>query len=244
MSKKPQLSVVIPCYNEGINVRLILKRFREVKGDVNLELILVDNGSTDDTADILAEELAKAENSFARTVLVRQNIGYGNGILFGLQHAKGNILSYTHADMQCDPNDVMRAYKIISQKIHKDKFLIKGRRKTRKVIPQLLTGSFQLIASTLFWERYFEVNAQPKVFHHSFLSYLKQAPLDFNLDFFIVYKAKRLKLKTINIPVEFPERQYGESKWAFSHLSKLKTINNYIKYMINLRFRGEKRAKQ
>ena len=66
----PRVSIVLPCYNEARNIPLVLSRFREVKGDHDFELILVNNGSVDDSAAVLRGELAKPEITFARTVLV------------------------------------------------------------------------------------------------------------------------------------------------------------------------------
>lgn len=237
-----KLSIVVPCYNEDENIPLILKRFADVIGDIEAELILVNNGSTDHSQEIIEKELQKPEYSFARTVLVPKNIGYGNGITIGLKHCRADIVAYTHADLQCDPLDVIRAYGIISKKEKPESCLIKGWRKQRKIIPQLLTTCFQLVATGLFLRNFPEINAQPKVFHRKFLDKLKYPPLDFNLDFYIFYKAKKEKLEIIGIPVDFSDRKYGESKWAFSHLSKLKTINNFLRYLLKLRFLGEEKA--
>ncbi len=238
----PQLSIIVPCYNENENIPLILKRFAEVIGDIKAELILVNNGSTDRSSEIIEKELQKPEYSFAKTVLVPKNIGYGNGIFFGLKHCRAEIVAYSHADLQCDPFDVIRGYKIISKKEKPENYLIKGKRRERKIVPQLLTSCFQVIATILFFRNFHEINAQPKVFHQELLKKLKHPPLDFNFDFYVLYKAKKEKLKIISLPVEFHPRKYGESKWDFGHLSKLKTINNFLRYMIKLRFLGEEKA--
>ena len=168
----PRLSIVVPCYNERRNIPLILKRFAEVIPNRDAELILINNGSTDSSQKIIELELKKPEYSFARTVLVPKNIGYGNGIYFGLQQAQGEILAYTHADMQCDPLDVIRAYQIISAKENPSLYLIKGRRTKRKIIPQILTTGLQLLSSSLFFKNFHEINAQPKVFQRELLEKL------------------------------------------------------------------------
>ena len=66
-----KLSIVIPCYNEEKNLSLILEKFQEVITDENMEVILVNNGSSDNTAQKLEELLPNF--SFARTVLVPVN---------------------------------------------------------------------------------------------------------------------------------------------------------------------------
>ena len=54
-----KLSIVVPCYNDEQNIPLILNRFGEIIKRENIEVILVDNGSTDDSALVLAELLPK-----------------------------------------------------------------------------------------------------------------------------------------------------------------------------------------
>ncbi|MBK7406419.1 MAG: glycosyltransferase [Phycisphaerales bacterium] len=71
-------------------------------------MVLVDNGSTDGSADVLRTETARPENRFASICTVERNRGYGFGILAGLRSASGRVpLAWTHADMQTDPNDVL-----------------------------------------------------------------------------------------------------------------------------------------
>jgi glycosyltransferase involved in cell wall biosynthesis len=105
-----RLSIVLPCYNEAESLPLLLGRYAAVWEDLPAELILVDNGSTDDTAQVLGRELARPEYAFARAVTVPANQGYGHGIFTGLQAARGEFLAFSHADMQCSPADVFAAY--------------------------------------------------------------------------------------------------------------------------------------
>jgi glycosyltransferase involved in cell wall biosynthesis len=74
------LSVVIPCYNESANLPGLLDAVsRAVPADIVMEVIVVDNGSTDDSARVLAELLPR--HPFAVGVRVPANQGYGHGIL-------------------------------------------------------------------------------------------------------------------------------------------------------------------
>jgi len=104
----PLLSVVLPCYNEARNLG---DRYAAVKEDVDLELIMVDNGSKDDTPAVMAALVAN--HPFIRCVRVVQNQGYGDGIRQGLLAARGTWLAWSHADLQTDPADVIRAFRIL-----------------------------------------------------------------------------------------------------------------------------------
>ena len=72
-----KLSVVVPCYNEEKNIPLIVKRFDEIKIE-EVELVLVDNGSTYNTKDVINEFVQKYP--YIKIVHIKKNIGYGYGI--------------------------------------------------------------------------------------------------------------------------------------------------------------------
>src|SRR5262245_43108093 len=92
-----KLSVVVPCYNESKNLRKLVGRFRESLGKrSDVEILLVENGSKDGSAAVLAELLALPENRFGRMVRVPTNRGYGYGIRQGLREAGGHFLGWTH----------------------------------------------------------------------------------------------------------------------------------------------------
>ena len=102
-----QTSLVIPCFNESRGIPELLARCQEFIGEKSIEVIIVDNGSSDDTQKVLEPLLLKY--SFVKLVNVTDNQGYGHGILSGLNGASGDILAWTHADLQTDPGDIIKA---------------------------------------------------------------------------------------------------------------------------------------
>ena len=93
------LSVVLPCYNERDNLKALFERLDSlVKVTSEIEIILVNNGSTDGSDLVFESELSHRDKSVFKVVRVEKNIGYGFGILSGLRAAKGQVLSVTHAD--------------------------------------------------------------------------------------------------------------------------------------------------
>ena len=101
-----RFSLVIPCYNEAANLPLLLDRCKNLVAIPDVEVILVDNGSTDNTSEVLENLLP--QHPGCRSIRVEKNQGYGFGILSGLNAAEGQILGWTHADMQTDPSDAIR----------------------------------------------------------------------------------------------------------------------------------------
>ena len=102
-----KLSIVIPCYNEASNISKLIDKLEKIQSN-EIEIILVDNGSTDETAQLINNILVN--RNFFKFITIPKNIGYGNGIMHGVKKAIGNVISWTHADLQTDPSDVINAY--------------------------------------------------------------------------------------------------------------------------------------
>jgi glycosyltransferase involved in cell wall biosynthesis len=233
-----RLSIILPCYNEADNLPLLLEGYRQVWPDLPAELILVDNGSTDHTAEVLGQELQRLELAFARTVRVPRNRGYGYGLYTGLQAAHGEFVAFSHADMQCSPADVFKAYDCLIAMPSPTQTLVKGRRSRRDFSASLITTGMSVLASTILLTSLTDINAQPKVFHCSHLARLTQPPDGFQFDLYLLYQARRAGLKILTIPVVFGERVHGQSKSAFNIFARYRTIWATIVYIFHLRFGG------
>lgn len=229
-----KLSIIVPCYNEAKNIPLILEKFHKVIKRDDIEVILVNNGSTDNSETILKELIP--EYSYVRVVKVEINQGYGFGIISGFKEAKGEFIGYTHADMQTDPADLITAFEIIvKQKNHKNCF-IKGDRKGRPLFDQFFTIGMSLFETLYLGEKLWDINAQPNVFHRSFFDNIKEfCPKDFSLDLYFLYIARKKGLNIIRFDVVFPPRIHGESSWNTGVASKWKFIKRTINFSLTLK---------
>lgn len=231
-----ELSIIVPCYNESNNLDRLISAFREALAQrQGVELVLVDNGSQDDTPDRLAELLQRPENSFARSVRVEVNQGYGHGIMFGLRAAQGEFLAWTHADLQTPPADVVHALDEIHQLPNPQRSLVRGNRQGRPFFDQFFTSAMGWVASAALKSSLYDVNAQPKVFHHSLMQELPQAPDDFTLDLYLLHRANQLELDVKTVPVRFDERTEGESKGGGTLKGKYKLCKRTLLQIWNLR---------
>lgn len=222
-----KLSIVVPCFNEAENIPLLLDRFNETIGKKNIEVILVNNGSTDGSATVINKLIPKF--CFVRTVMVSVNQGYGYGILQGLKAADGDYIGWTHADMQTDPADIVRAYQIIKKR-KGEKIFVKGRRKGRPLCDVLFTRGMSVLESIYFKVPLLDINAQPNIFPRAFFESWENPPFDFALDLYALYFAKKENLKVVRFTVVFPERIYGKSKWNNEGIkSKWKFIKRTLK---------------
>lgn len=228
----PELSIVLPCYNESAGLEALLARFEASGKDAPFELILVDNGSTDSTPRVLQELLPKFP--FARSIRVEKNQGYGHGILSGLHAAKAEVLAWSHADLQTDPADIFRAWQVYRQSANPSRTLVKGRRRGRAWREKVVSLGMQTVATLLLRTRLEEINAQPKLFRRELLAMMKNPPLDLNLDLFLLYTARQCGWQIVSIDVHFPPRQHGTSSWAATSRSRIRTIARSIRYMWRL----------
>tara|TARA_B110000503_G_scaffold44438_1_gene72522 strand:- start:181 stop:876 length:696 start_codon:yes stop_codon:yes gene_type:complete len=226
-----KFSLIIPCYNEEKNLQILINKCSDILKNNNCEVVLVNNGSTDNTKEIL-DKSAKLFSNLT-VVHITDNIGYGNGIVEGLKIAKGDILGWTHADLQASPSDFLIAIKFFKNK--DDNIYVKGLRKGRSFFDVFFTLGMSIFESILFKKIMNDINAQPNVFTKNFFLSLKNFPNDYALDLFVYANAKRQNLKFYRFPVWFKKRLHGTSHWNFGLRSKIKFILRTFSYSIKLK---------
>ena len=230
------LSIILPCYNEKDNLSALFQRLDLlVKACDELEIILVNNGSNDGSDVVFEQEVLSRNKDIFKIVHVKENKGYGFGILSGLRAAEGSVLAVTHADRQTDPMDVLKAYEIY-QKNSDDSLLVKGFRKNRKLTEAVFSYGMGILASFVLGVRLTEINAQPKLFSKKFFELCHQnAPNDFSLDLYFLYQAKKTG-KVLDFPVYFSKRVAGEAKGGSgsSFKVKWKLIKRSFAYIFEL----------
>ena len=235
MIEKPRsLSLIIPCYNEEANLPLLFKKLIEIKSKCH-EIILVDNGSTDNTSKII-EKFIKNNGHRVKLLKIKTNIGYGHGIMSGVRKASGQIIAWTHADLQTDPKDVIDAYELFLSIKRDHKTVLKGVRKQRNLFDNLFTYFMSIISSIAFNVKLSDINAQPKMFKKEFFEGIYNAPNDFSLDLFFLVKAIRENYDILEFPVFFNNRKHGISKGGGSILGKIKLTIRTLSYIYKLRF--------
>jgi glycosyltransferase involved in cell wall biosynthesis len=229
-----KLSIIIPCYNESKNLPLLISRCKEVANkDSNIEIIIVDNGSNDDTSSVLDELTSNL--AFITRVKIEVNKGYGGGILAGLAAASGEMLSWTHADLQTDPFDLLKGLSLIPSHDNLEQVFIKGSRYGRPFFDSLFTLGMSIFETILMRKLMWDINAQPTMFHRNFFLTWKFAPDDFSLDLYAYYLALKSGLKVYRFPVKFSIRKHGVSHWNIDWKAKLKFIRRTINFSFELR---------
>ena len=227
-------SLVIPCYNEAANLPLLLERCKELVARPEVEVVLVDNGSTDSTAQVLENLLPKYPG--CRSIRVEKNQGYGFGIVSGLKAAEGRILGWAHADMQTDPQDAIVGLELF-EKYGNDIF-VKGRRYGRPFMDVVFTVGMSIFETVLLKRPMWDINAQPTIFSRRFFECWVVPPNDFSLDLYAYYQAQKCGLKVYRFPVRFGNRAHGVSHWNVNWAAKRKFILRTVDFSLKLRNRN------
>lgn len=231
---QPKLSIVIPCHNEGQGLHELVETyatFCTTRNDV--EVIIVNDASSDDSADILTTLMLS--HSFLRVVTNPISDGYGNAILSGLRTARGTWVGWTHGDTQTPPKDVFTALTLIEKNNENPKLYLKGRRYGRPLLDRFFTFGMSILETLYLGTLLSDINAQPNIFHRSFYESWKNPPKDFALDLYALYMAKHAKLRIVRFPVHFGIRKYGSSTWNTGMAARWKFIRRTLSFSKNLK---------
>lgn len=228
------LSLVIPCYNEAPNLRRLVNAVAgSIPADISMEVIFVDNGSTDTSARIFAEILPR--HPFAVGVRVPINKGYGDGIMTGLKRATGGVVGWTHADLQTDPADVVNGYRAFRHELIEGRAALKGRRVNRPTVDRLFTAGMSIAASLALGGRFSDVNGQPKLFSRKLIAEMDAAPGDFSLDLYLLWLARHKGYAIVEHPVAYGRRAGGEAKGGGSLRVKWTLTRRTLTFIRRLR---------
>ena len=231
------LSLVLPCYNEEKNISILCEEFLQLPfQDARAELILVNNGSEDQTLNEIKEAIKNnnSKNVTIKLVNLEKNKGYGGGIAEGLKNASGDYIGWAHADLQTPLEDYLKLFNLIK---NKKNILGKGYRINNRGFDGIISRLHESLASIVLGFKMKEVNAQPKIFNKEIMKYFNSMPYKWTtLDTYVMYTCLKnnVEIKTIN--VIFNTRKYGQSKWKNNFANFLSHIIFNILYLFKLRF--------
>lgn len=113
------LSVILPIFNEGAHLEENLEELLKELGEsrIAFEIILVNDGSTDLTSQVLSEIESNYRNRFSIKIISHpHNLGYGAAIKSGIRHSEFSTLAITDADMTYAPADLLKLFNIFNEK--------------------------------------------------------------------------------------------------------------------------------
>jgi dolichol-phosphate mannosyltransferase len=217
-----KISVVVPLMNEEENVKYLIKEVDEALKEFDYELILVDDGSTDNTI----EEIKKHMNEKTKLVILNRNYGQTSAMAAGIEIASGDIIVTIDGDLQNDPKDIP----MMIEKLNEGYDVVAGIRAKRRDEPfrKFLSKIANRIIRKVTGVHISDYGCTLKVFKKDVA---KNLGLYGELHRFIPILAKMYGAKITEVPVNHRERQFGKSKYGFNRIFKVISDLMYLVFM-------------
>jgi len=211
---KPTLTVVIPVYNEAATVARVIEQVRNSPVETALEIVLVDDASTDGTRGIL-EGLAAAEGAALRLIVHEANRGKGAAVRTGIAAARGDIVLIQDADLEYDPRDYPALLEPILEG-HAD--VVFGNRfhgGAHRVLyfwHYVANRTLTLLTNVLTGLNLSDMEAGYKVLRAETLRRLNLTAERFGIEPELVIKVAKLRCRVYEVPIRYHGRTYEEGK--------------------------------
>ena len=206
-----RISFLIPAYNERGTILEVLDRIEAL--GLDRQLIVIDDGSTDGTSDLLREWQQGREG----VVLLRQeNAGKGAAIRAAIPHLDGEIAVIQDADMEYDPADVPALVEPIERGVADVVFgsRLSGGRPQRAYLFWHLVGNrfLSLLTGLLYNTTLSDMETGYKAFRADVIRGLDLRQSDFSIEPEITAKVCKRKLRVYQLPISYYGRTYEEGK--------------------------------
>lgn len=222
-----RLSVIIPCYNEQTTIEEIVRRVQAT--GLAHELVVVDDGSTDCTREILARLDGR---DGVNVVMHERNQGKGAAVRTGLQNATGEVMLIQDADLEYDPRDYPALLKPIEEgratAVYGSRFL-GGPRRTMFFWHMLGNRFLTLVTNVLFNTILSDMETCYKVFTADIAAQLDLRSPGWGFDPEITAKILRQGVRIYEVPISYAGREFQEGK-KISWRDGLTVLWTLVKY--------------
>ncbi len=204
-----KLTVIVPVYNENKTVRHLLEVIQSVP--VSKEIIIVDDGSTDGTREMLKESPQTPE---IRMIYHDKNRGKGSAVRTGIRAALGDVIIIQDADLEYDPMDYLLLLDAMQTNnahvVYGSRFLKKKPASSfwHRWVNYFLTG----LTNILFGSRLTDMETCYKLFRTSCLRAISLGSDGFEIEVEITAKMLKGGEKIIEVPISYKGRSFHEGK--------------------------------
>lgn len=209
-----KVTIIVPCYNEIDTIELILNKVAEF-GTYPKQVIVVDDGSTDGTRELL-------EKNLRQTILIDdlifhdKNLGKGAAIKTALKHASGEVVIIQDADLEYDPKDYS---KLLSPIVNGDADVVFGSRFSGGELSRVLyfwhrvgNGVLTLLSNIFTNLNLADMECGYKAYRKDVLDQIEITRRGFDCEPEIVSKIARLKPRIYQVGVSYYGRTYEDGK--------------------------------
>jgi len=206
------VSLIMSAYNEENTVGIVLGNVHKL--DYINEIVVVDNGSTDSTYDILLDSQKKDDR--IKLFRIKNNNGLGCGIRLAIENTTGEIIVRQDADLEYDPKELINLIEIIDNDladvVYGSRMLV---RKAHKVhyyfsyLANIIITEYSNIVTNLFLS---DVETAAKAFDGNILRMIKWKSKSFEIENELTQKLNHYKCTFYEIPYSYYGRRFDEGK--------------------------------
>jgi glycosyltransferase involved in cell wall biosynthesis len=207
-SAKVKLSVIMPVYNEKATLEEIIDRVERLP--LEMELIIVDDGSTDGSADILR----RLPRERAKVLLQEANRGKGAAIRAALPEVTGDVVVIQDADLEYDPNDLLKLLKPITEGravvVYGSRFT--GERRNMFFWHWVGNRFLTLVTNILFDTTLSDMETCYKMFKADIIKSISLRSEKFEFEVEVTAKVLKRKHRIYEVPISYAGREFHEGK--------------------------------
>jgi glycosyltransferase involved in cell wall biosynthesis len=204
------LTVLVPVYNERTTVAEVIRRMRAVELPMLLQIIVVDDGSSDGSDKVLGA----LQDSTVRVIRHDGNQGKGAAIRTGLREARGDLVLIQDADLEYDPNDWPKLLEPIlrgkARVVYGSRFT--GERKNMMPLHWIGNRFLSLITNVLYSSTLSDMETCYKLFDARVLEGLTVVSNRFDFEPEITAKVLRRGFRIYEVPISYAGREFDEGK--------------------------------
>ncbi len=205
-----KLSVIIPCFNEVTTIEEIVRRVRAV--ELVHEILIIDDGSTDGTRDVLAKIDSQDD---LKIILHDRNRGKGAAVRTGFRNATGNVFLIQDADLEYDPREYPTLLKPIHEDIAKVVYgsrFLGGPRKAMFFWNMIANQTLTFITNLLYNSIISDMETCYKVFRAEVIRDIPLRSRRFDFEPEVTAKVLKRGYRIYEVPISYNGREWNEGK--------------------------------
>lgn len=223
-----KLTIVIPVYNEEESIPTLIRTCREVAPQDRVEFVIVENGSSDGSYDLLRTQLADLDNF--RVVQVRMNSGFGGGIAHGIQAATTDFVAWIPGNLKVHPQSCVDGFGLLLENERFPNVAAKALRIGRPLYDRTATMAVSVLWSLMTRKILWDTGAPPTIVPRSLLEG-RDLPQGFELEVFVTWLIRKSDLFLLRFPVYYGARKHGTSRWNTNFSSQIDLTRHITKFV-------------